>query len=68
MTSNPQERMAELSQRFTQLEPKLEDSPDKEALSILHAMIQEGRREMLTSSDNTLQDPVLSFDKVANLY
>jgi peroxiredoxin len=68
MTSNPQERMAELSQRFTQLEPKLEDSPEKEALSILHAMIQEGRREMLTSSDNTLQDPVLSFDKVANLY
>jgi peroxiredoxin len=68
MTSNPQERMAELSQRFTQLEPKLKDSPEKEALSILHAMIQEGRREMLTSSDDTLQDPARSFEKVANLY
>ena len=68
MTSNPQERMAELSQRFTQLEPKLKESPEKEALSILHAMIQEGRREMLTSPGDALQDPARSFEKVANLY
>ena len=68
MTSNPQERMAELSQRFTQLEPKLKESPEKEALSILHAMIQESRREMLTSPGDAFQDPARSFEKVSNLY
>jgi peroxiredoxin len=68
MTATPQERMAELSQRFTQLEPELKDSPEKEAISILHAMIQEGRREMLSSSDASIQNPDPSFEKVANLY
>jgi peroxiredoxin len=68
MTAASQERMAELSQRFTQLEPKLKDSPEKEALSILHAMIQESRRERLTSSETTAQNSDRSFEKVANLY
>ena len=68
MTATPQERMAELSQRFSQLEPELKDSPEKEALSILHAMLQEGRREMLTSSDANTQNPDRAFEKIANLY
>jgi peroxiredoxin len=60
--------MAELTQRFNQLEPKLEQSPEKEALSILHAMIQEGRREQTTSSTTNSQDTDSAFDKIANLY
>ena len=68
MTTTPQERMAELSQRFTELAHELKDSPEKEALSILHAMIQESRRETLSRSDTTIQNPDRSFEKVANLY
>lgn len=68
MTATSQARMAELSQRFSQLEHELNDSPEKEAISILHAMLQEGRREMLTSSDANTQNPDRSFEKIANLY
>ncbi len=68
MTATSQERMAELSQRFSQLEPELKDSPEKEALSILHAMLQESRRQMLTSSDANTQNPDRAFEKIANLY
>lgn len=68
MTATPNERMAELSQRFTALEPELKDSPEKEALSILHGMIQENRREMLAGSDQNSQTLDQSFEKIANLY
>ena len=68
MTATSQERMAELSQRFSQLDHELKDSPEKEAISILHAMLQEGRREMLTSSDANTQNPDRAFEKIANLY
>ncbi|UCF28121.1 MAG: peroxiredoxin [Chloroflexota bacterium] len=68
MTATPNERMAELSQRFTALEPELKDSPEKEALSILHGMIQENRREMLAGYDQNSQTLDQSFEKIANLY
>ena len=67
--TNPQpERMDELTRRFNQLEPELKQSPEKEALSILHAMIQEGRREQLSSSVSNPQEADRSFEKIANLY
>ncbi len=66
--ASPQERMAELSQRFTQLAHKLKDSPEKEAISVLHAMIQENRREILSSSSDSPQTSDRSFEKIANLY
>ncbi|HEX3054032.1 MAG TPA: peroxiredoxin [Aggregatilineaceae bacterium] len=34
-------RMPELIKQFTRLEPQIQDSPEKQALSVLHAMIQE---------------------------
>ena len=68
MKATPNTRMAELSQRFTDLEPELQDSPEKEALSILHGMIQESRREMLTGSDQNSNAQDYSFEKIANLY
>jgi peroxiredoxin len=60
--------MDELSQRFNQLEPELKQSPEKEALSILHAMIQEGRRELISNTGSNPQEPDRSLDQVANLY
>jgi peroxiredoxin len=68
MNSPEQDRMAELTRRFNQLEPKLEQSPEKEALSILNAMIQEGRRDQLSGSVSNPQEPDRSLDQVANLY
>ena len=67
--TNPQpERMDELTRRFNQLEPELKQSPEKEALSILNAMIQESRREQLSGSVSSSQGPDRSLDQVANLY
>jgi len=68
MAMSPEDRMVELSQRFSQLEPELEASPEKEALSILHAMIQEVRRDLLKGSGSTAKDSGQAFEKVANLY
>jgi peroxiredoxin len=34
-------RLAELEERFSELEPHIPDSPEKQALSILHGMVQE---------------------------
>jgi peroxiredoxin len=68
MSPNPDNRMAELSKRFTELEPRLKDSPEKEAFSILHGMIQEIRRELLAGAiqNNPAHDQ--TFEKIANLY
>ena len=68
MAMTPEDRMAELTQRFGQLEPELEASPEKEALSILHAMIQEVRRDLLKGSEISAQETSRAFEKVANLY
>jgi peroxiredoxin len=68
MVMTPEDRMAELSQRFSQLEPELDASPEKEALSILHAMIQEVRRDLLKGSESSAQGTSRAFEKVANLY
>jgi peroxiredoxin len=65
MGMTPEDRMAELTQRFSQLEPELEASPEKEALSILHGMIQQIRREQLRDGHPVADG---SFERVANLY
>lgn len=39
-------RFPELARRFLELEPKLAEGPEKEALSLLHAMLQELWREV----------------------
>ena len=68
MKATTDTRMAELSQRFTELETELQDSPEKEALSVLHGMIQESRRERLTGSDQKSNAQDHAFEKIANLY
>jgi peroxiredoxin len=44
MILNQPTRLEELEHKFNELESQLEDSPEKQALSILHAMIHETRR------------------------
>ena len=68
MTPQQQDRMNELEHKFSQLEGEIQDSPNKEALSILHAMIQEGHRELLSISSNKSEDAKQSFEHIANLY
>jgi peroxiredoxin len=68
MSMKPEDRISELSQRFNQLEPELTASPEKEALSILNAMIQEIRRELVKNSASSALADDRAFEKVANLY
>lgn len=68
MTSNQPDRMLELSSRFSELETRINDSPEKEAISILHAMIQESRRELLSSQPGDQDKMDRSLEHVANLY
>jgi peroxiredoxin len=59
------QRLYELTQRFTALEPQLKDSPEKQALSVLHGMIQEMWHHVQAT-----QIPVHgpSLEDIANLY
>lgn len=64
MTLQRNARLGELEDRFSKLEPRLADSPEKEAISILHAMMLEGwRRER---GDDGAAGPTL--EDIANLY
>jgi peroxiredoxin len=60
-------RFQELEERFNELESQLADTPEKQALSVLHAMIQEARRAqgMATTSSN---ESKRTLDYVANLF
>jgi len=60
-------RLEELEQRFSQLESRLQDTPEKEAISILHAMIHENRRRA-SSNGGTAHDGQVTLEYVANLY
>jgi hypothetical protein len=57
-------RFGELEERFLELEPRIPQGPEKEAIALLHAMIQETQRRPAgpaAGGELTLQD-------VANLY
>lgn len=60
-------RLEELEQRYSQLANQLKDSPEKEAISILHAMIQESRQEFTAVAGGSNGDND-AFERVANLY
>ncbi len=60
-------RLEELEQRFSLLESRLQDTPEKEAISILHAMIHENRRRA-SSNGGTAHDGQVTLEYVANLY
>jgi peroxiredoxin len=62
-----QNRLEELEQRFSQLADQLNDSPEKEAISILHAMIQESR-QALAAVEGGSSGESDAFERVAKLY
>lgn len=62
------ERLAELEERFSSLEQELEDSPEKEALSILHAMLLETRRQRLSVDGGSEGERGITLEDIANLY
>ncbi|HLE15372.1 MAG TPA: peroxiredoxin [Anaerolineales bacterium] len=61
-------RLEELEGRFSQLANQLQDSPEKEAISILHAMLQESRREFAAGAAPAVEGKERAFEQVANLY
>ena len=68
MYRNENTRFYELEERFSQLESKLKDSPEKEAISILHAMIQESRRATNLEGQAPDRQEGLTLEAVADLY
>lgn len=62
------ERLMELERRFTQLNTQLAESPEKEAFSILHALILETRRAIEARDASRQTEQGRSLDYVANLY
>ena len=67
MSTIRQNRLEELEQRFSQLASELKETPEKEAISILHAMIQENHQASLAGNAVPGGED-RSFEKIANLY
>jgi peroxiredoxin len=57
-------KLKELTRRFSTLESEIQDSPEKQALSLLHAMILELSHQ--TASDGV--PPATTLDDIATLY
>jgi peroxiredoxin len=70
MITSSQQRLHELESRFIEMESKLSDTPEKEAISILHAMLQESlRAESFNVSQNGGSRPSgKTLEDIANLY
>lgn len=60
-------RLHELEQQFSSLESKLVPSPGKEAISVLHGMLQEVWRSLEAGPDAE-NERGFGFDDIANLY
>lgn len=68
MITSSQERLQELESRFIELEDKLSNTPEKEAISILHAMLQESMRGDISNNNGRNQPRDVTLETVANLY
>jgi peroxiredoxin len=70
MITPSQQRFQELQSRFVELEQKLPDGSEKEALSILHAMLQESMRngQIAHSENGKSQESGITLEEIANLY
>jgi peroxiredoxin len=58
-------RLQELEQRFSELEAQIPDSPEKQAISVLHAILNESR--MGTAGEAPGEEGI-SLEFIANLY
>ena len=70
MSTASQQRLQNLQSRFIELEGKLPDTPQKEAISILHAMFQESLRagSFGPSGNGENRDLGTTLETIANLY
>ena len=70
MNTASQQRLQELESRFIELEDKLSNTPEKEAISVLHAMLQETFRVKLSdfAVNGGNQAPDVTLETIANLY
>src|SRR5574338_1030352 len=70
MTTASQQRLQDLESRFMELEGKLADTPEKEAISILHAMLQENLRagSSPASDKGGNRASKMTLEDIANLY
>jgi peroxiredoxin len=67
MNARSPSRLQELEEKFTQLEPELRDTPEKQAIMLLHALLHESRRGSTARDEPERQDGV-TLEAVANLY
>lgn len=68
MTSVRNARLEELEKRFSSLESRLKDSPEKEAISILHAMIHESHKPGMPEQQVSGHPDGTTLEDIANLY
>jgi peroxiredoxin len=72
MLAQSSDRLQDLEQQFQALEPKLPASPEKDAISVLHAILLESRRLQWAGSDGSRAGTGAAgrptLDDVANLY
>jgi peroxiredoxin len=70
MNTSSVQRLQELESRFIELESKLPDTPEKEAISVLHAMFQENLRAGSSdrSGNNGNGSSSVTLEDIANLY
>lgn len=71
MAYNRVGRFEELEKRFSNLDAKLKESPEKEALSILHAMVHENHHALMhgqMDARSSEQDNGPTLEDIANLY
>jgi len=64
-------RLNELEQRFGELAPRIPDSPEKEAISVLHGMLQEAWRTQVHGGLPANADGgpgAMSLERIADLY
>lgn len=63
------QRLYELEESFAALAPQLPEGPEKQAISLLHAMLQETwRRIGATGAERPAGEPALTLADIANLY
>jgi peroxiredoxin len=70
MITSSQQRLQELESHFSELEDKLSNTPEKEAISVLHAMLQETfQMDLLDFAvDGGNQTADVTLETIANLY
>jgi peroxiredoxin len=68
MNAKHTNRLEELENRFSQLEGRLQDTPEKEAISILHAILLENRNSQPLTHQAADHSAQKTFEDVANLY